>query len=214
MDEQRAAAVLDILEAEYPQARPELDFRSPFELLVATILAAQCTDRQVNLVTPRLFEKYPDARALAAATPEEVHPYVKSCGFVKKAENIVMAARKIMADFGGEVPADIEAMQTLPGVGRKTANVVYATAFGGDAIAVDTHVFRVSNRLGLACAKDVLATEKQLMEAIPKEKWSRAHLWLIFHGRRVCHARKPDCKGCALSEHCQYHINSQNSMEE
>lgn len=196
--------ILAVLQSLYPDAGPELNFTNPYETLVATILSAQCTDRQVNSVTPRLFADFPDVKALAESTPEEVYPYVRSCGFKKKAENIVMSARKIMTDFGGQIPGDLDALQTLPGVGRKTANVVYANAFGGDAIAVDTHVFRVSNRLGLVTAKDVLSAEKQLMEVIPRKQWSKAHHWLILHGRRVCMARKPKCGECPLEGLCRY----------
>ena len=167
------------------------------------MLSAQCTDKQVNRVTPVLFEKYPDVSSMAAASVSDVYPMVKSCGFKSKADHIVAACQKIQADFGGEVPRTMEELTSLPGVGRKTANVVLATAFHIPAIAVDTHVFRVSNRLGLCEAEDVLKTEMQLRQAIPMEDWCDAHHWLIFHGRRVCHARNPDCAHCSLAALCK-----------
>ena len=189
----------------YPDAKPALHFANPFQLLVAVILSAQCTDVKVNMVTPALFAAYPDAAALAKAEPEEIEPYIKTCGlFHNKAKNLVLMARELVARFGGEVPADHDALESLPGVGRKTANVVMSCAFGEDAIAVDTHVFRVTNRLGLADAPDVLKTEHQLMQAVPKDQWSRAHHWLIYHGRRVCAARKPACETCTLRAWCDY----------
>lgn len=189
----------------YPEAGPELNFSNPYETLVATMLSAQCTDRQVNKVTEKLFPLYPDVQSMAALTAAELYPHVKSCGFKSKATNITAACRIIMDEYGGKVPGTMEALTSLPGVGRKTANVVLANAFGVPTIAVDTHVFRVSNRLGLAHAKDVLHTEEQLMEAIPRDMWSTAHHWLIFHGRRVCHARKPACAECTLSKLCEYY---------
>ena len=201
----RISNILSELERLYPDARPALHFQNPYQLLVAVILSAQCTDVKVNMVTPALFDAYPDAAALAAAEPEDVEPYIKTCGIYRnKARNLVMTARALVSLYGGEVPADHEKLTELPGVGRKTANVVMSCAFGADAIAVDTHVFRVSNRLGLADAGDVLKTEQQLMENIPKNKWSLAHHWIIFHGRRVCAARKPDCENCTLRAWCEY----------
>ena len=197
-------AILEGLRALYPDAGPELHFRNPYETLVAVMLSAQCTDKQVNKVTPALFERYPTVRDMAAASVEDVYPMVKSCGFKTKAANIVSACRLIMQNHGGEVPGTMEALTALPGVGRKTANVVLANAFGVPTIAVDTHVFRVSNRLGLADAPDVLKTEHQLMQNIPQSQWSRAHHWLIYHGRRVCAARKPACESCTLRAWCEY----------
>jgi endonuclease-3 len=189
----------------YPDARPELHFSNPYETLIATILSAQCTDVKVNQVTPALFRAYPDAAAMAKATPEQVEPYIRLCGlYHNKAKHIVAACRALVAQHGGRVPGDMQALQSLPGVGRKTANVVMANAFGAAAIAVDTHVFRVSNRLGLAQAKDVLRTERQLMETIPKADWSAAHHWLIYHGRRVCKAIRPACDACTLRALCPY----------
>lgn len=197
--------ILTELERLYPDAKPALHFANPYQLLVAVILSAQCTDVKVNAVTPALFEAYPDAHALAAADPLDVEGYIRTCGlYHNKAKNLVATANTLVELYGGQVPADHEKLTQLPGVGRKTANVVMSCAFGADAIAVDTHVFRVSNRLGLADANDVLKTEQQLMQSIPKNKWSLAHHWIIFHGRRVCSARKPDCAACTLSPWCEY----------
>ena len=197
--------ILAELELLYPDAKPALHFQNPYQLLVAVILSAQCTDVKVNAVTPALFAAYPDAHALAKADPLDVEGYIRTCGlYHNKARNLVATANALVNQYGGEVPADHEKLTQLPGVGRKTANVVMSCAFGADAIAVDTHVFRVSNRLGLADANDVLKTEQQLMQNIPKNKWSLAHHWIIFHGRRVCSARKPDCERCTLSAWCEY----------
>lgn len=196
--------ILAELERLYPDAVPELHFSNPYQTLVATMLSAQSTDRQVNKVTPAVFRDFPTVQAMAETTPEILYPYVRSCGFASKATNIVHAARKIMAEYDGQVPDTLEALTSLPGVGRKTANVVLANAFGIPAMAVDTHVFRVSNRLGLAQANNVEKTEQQLMEAIPKKDWIRAHHWLIYHGRRVCHARNPKCDTCTLSALCPW----------
>jgi endonuclease-3 len=198
-------AILAELNRLYPQPRPELNFSNPYETLVATILSAQCTDKQVNKVTPTVFASYSDATAMAAATPEELYPLVKSCGFKSKSANIVMACRELVIHHGGQVPNTLEELTKLPGVGRKTANVVLANAFNIPAIAVDTHVFRVSNRLGLVTAKTVEETERQLQKAIPKQDWRDAHHWLIFHGRRVCHAQRPDCERCTLNSMCGYY---------
>ena len=196
-------AVLEELRNLYPDAKPELNFRDPYETLVAVMLSAQCTDKQVNKVTPALFERFPTVESMAAASVDDVYPMVKSCGFKTKASNIVEACRLIMQLHGGEVPGDMKALTALPGVGQKTANVVLANAFGVPTIAVDTHVFRVSNRIGLADAKNVEETERQLQKAIPKKDWVAAHHWLIFHGRRVCHARNPACEACTLQPMCK-----------
>lgn len=203
MEEQQRTEILRRLRELYPDAKPALHFANAYQLLVAVILSAQCTDVKVNKVTPALFERFPNAAAMAAVESSEVEPYIQSCGIYRnKARSLVLTARALCERFGGEVPADFEALQTLPGVGRKTANVVMACAFGADAIAVDTHVFRVSNRLGLAQADDVLETEMQLRRAIPQKDWSSAHHWLIYHGRQVCDARRPQCAGCALRDVC------------
>ena len=196
--------ILRVLQETYPEAKAELHFSNPYEMLVSTMLSAQCTDKQVNKVTPAVFRDFPNPRAMAATTAEVLYPYIKSCGFKTKAANIVAACQIITEKYNGEVPADMDALTSLPGVGRKTANVVLSNAFHIPAIAVDTHVFRVSNRLGLAHANDVLETEKQLMQVIPREDWIKAHHWLIFHGRRVCDARRPACGRCTLAPLCEY----------
>jgi len=205
---QRLNGALAALEAAYPEAKPQLEFANPFELLVATMLSAQCTDKRVNQVTRELFPVYGTPEKMAAATVEEIIPYIHSCGFFNaKAKNLVAAARIIMDEHGGQVPRDRDVLTTLPGVGRKTANVVVSNAFGVQAIAVDTHVFRVSNRIGLASAKDVEETERQLMKNIPEARWSEAHHWLIYHGRQVCSARKPKCGECTLREYCKEYLS-------
>ena len=197
--------ILTQLEALYPDAVPALKFRSPYELLVAVILSAQCTDERVNQVTEKLFEEHNTPQKMLLLSQEELEKYIYSCGFYhNKAAHILSASRDILEKFGGEVPSTLEELRTLAGVGRKTANVVYAVAFGGDAIAVDTHVFRVSNRLGLAEGSTPEKVEEGLCKVIPKEKWSRAHHWLIYHGRRVCHSQRPDCEHCTLAHLCKY----------
>ncbi|MGN0815110.1 MAG: endonuclease III [Candidatus Coproplasma sp.] len=200
--------VLEELARLYPDARPALVYSTPYELLVAVILSAQCTDERVNKVTAKLFEKHNTPRTMLELTQEELEKYIYSCGFYRnKAAHILSASRDIMEKFSGEVPSSHEQLKSLAGVGQKTANVVYSVAFGGDAIAVDTHVFRVSNRLGLAHASTPEKTEEQLKLAIPQEDWSKAHHWLIFHGRRVCRSQRPDCENCTLKEHCEYFNN-------
>ena len=197
--------ILTQLEALYPDAVPALKFRSPYELLVAVILSAQCTDERVNQVTEKLFQEHNTPQKMLLLSQEELEKYIYSCGFYhNKAAHILSASRDILEKFGGEVPSTLEELRTLAGVGRKTANVVYAVAFGGDAIAVDTHVFRVSNRLGLAEGSTPEKVEEGLCRIIPKEKWSRAHHWLIYHGRRVCHSQRPDCEHCTLAHLCKY----------
>ncbi|OPG15260.1 endonuclease III [Ferroacidibacillus organovorans] len=196
--------ILRTLEDLYPDAHCELDHRNPYELLIATILSAQCTDKRVNMITPELFEHYPTPGAMAKASLEDVERLIAQCGLYKmKAKNIVETSRRISDEHGGEVPNTMETLVALPGVGRKTANVVLSNAFGVPAIAVDTHVQRVSNRLGLADSDDVLETEQQLMRRIPKAQWTQAHHWLIFHGRRVCNARQPQCSRCELAVSCR-----------
>lgn len=198
---------LRILREEYPDAKPALHFRSPFELLVATMLSAQCTDKQVNKVTDVLFQKYNTAQAFASIDYETLEPYIHSCGFFRtKGQNILAMSRILCERYGGEVPRTREELTALPGVGRKTANVVLSNAFGTPAIAVDTHVFRVSNRIGLAEANDVEKTEQQLMKNIPEEDWSAAHHWLIYHGRLVCSAQRPKCGECVLREVCDFAV--------
>ncbi|MDR0840509.1 MAG: endonuclease III [Christensenellaceae bacterium] len=200
----RIAGALTALSAAYPDAAPQLDFTSPFELLAATILSAQCTDKQVNKVTAALFPLYGTPQKMAAATQAELEPYIKGCGLFKtKGKNLIATAKILVSEYGGEVPRERDTLTKLPGVGRKTANVVISNAFGTPAIAVDTHVFRVANRMGLADAKDVLHTEQQLMQNIPEAQWSIAHHWLIFHGRRVCSARNPKCEACTVRAYCK-----------
>ena len=205
MNKETKKRILDKLEEMYPEAKAELVFSNPYEMLVATMLSAQCTDKQVNKVTPAVFERWPDANAMAEARVEELFPMVKSCGFKSKAGNIIAACRIIKEQHGGQVPDTMEALTALPGVGRKTANVVMFNAFGIPAFAVDTHVFRVSNRLGLCKADTVEETERQMTKLIPKENWGRAHHWLIWHGRKLCKAQRPLCEECELSELCKYH---------
>ncbi len=197
--------VLQRLAAEYPNAKPALVFSSPFELLIATMLSAQCTDKQVNRCTERLFPVANTPAQFAAMTEETLEPYIKSCGFYRtKGKHILETSMLLMTNYGGEIPQDRDELTKLPGVGRKTANVVVSNAFGIPAIAVDTHVFRVSNRIGLASAKTVEETERQLMAAIPEKDWGSAHHWLIYHGRQVCAAQRPKCELCALQDICQY----------
>ena len=195
--------ILQELERLYPDAKPALHFANPYQLLVAVILSAQCTDVKVNMVTPALFAAYPDAQALSKADPLDVEPLIKTCGlYHNKAKNLVATARALVERYGGEVPADHDALESLPGVGRKTANVVTSIAFHRPAIAVDTHVFRVSNRLKLATGETPLEVEKGLQRAIPKDQWSAAHHWLIWHGRKICKARRPLCDECPLKDFC------------
>ena len=184
--------ILDILEETYPEAECALKHVNTYQLIVAVVLSAQTTDKAVNLVTPALFEKYPTPYELAEAEPEEVAEYIKRIGMYKtKSKNIVGLAKALVENYGGEVPDNYDALVALPGVGRKTANVVLSVGFGHQRIAVDTHVFRVANRIGLTAEKDVLKTELSLKERIPEERWSRTHHSLIFHGRQCCDARKP-----------------------
>ena len=210
LEKDKIKEVLDILEETYPEAECALQHQNVFQLIVAVALSAQTTDKSVNVVTPALFERYPDADALAAADVEEVSEYIKRIGMYKtKARNIVGMAQKLVSDYDGQVPEDYDALVSLPGVGRKTANVVLSVGFGHQRIAVDTHVFRVANRIGLVHEKDVLKTELSLMERIPEERWSRTHHSLIYHGRQCCDARKPKCDDCPINTLCEY-INGEN----
>ena len=194
----------------YPDARPALHYATPYELLVAVILSAQCTDERVNKVSAELFKKYNSPRTMLELSQPELEKYIFSCGFYhNKAAHILSASRDIVEKFGGEVPSNFNELKSLAGVGQKTANVVWSVAFGGDAIAVDTHVFRVSNRLGLACANTPFKVEEQLKEVIPKSDWSKAHHWLIYHGRRVCHSQRPDCQNCTLKDNCKFYNDNE-----
>lgn len=204
MNKTEKLTILAKLEEMYPDAKAELVFCNPYQMLVATMLSAQCTDKQVNKVTPAVFSCWPDANAMADAQVEELFPLVKSCGFKSKAGNIIAACRIIKEKHGGQVPDTMEELTALPGVGRKTANVVLSNAFGIPAFAVDTHVFRVSNRLGLCKADTVEETEKKMTNLIPKEKWGNAHHWLIWHGRKLCKAQRPLCGECPLNGLCPY----------
>ena len=206
MTKKNIKEVIDILERPYPDAQAELDFKSPFELLIAVILSAQCTDVRVNQVTKVLFEKAGDAFALSKLPLEEIEAIIKPCGLYKtKAKNIKTTATMLVDNYEGNVPSQHEALTKLPGVGRKTANVVVSNAFDTPAIAVDTHVFRVSNRIGLANAKTVEETEVQLMKGIDRAMWTKAHHMIIFHGRRVCKARSPLCGICDVKAYCKYY---------
>ncbi len=205
MDKQKAALIAQKLEKLYPDAKPALKFRNNFELLIAVMLSAQCTDKRVNEVTEKLFKEYGTPEAMLTLTEEELGKKIFSCGLYRsKAEHILSACRDIVNKYDGKVPGTIEDLRTLAGVGRKTANVVYSVGMGGDAIAVDTHVFRVSNRTGLAKGKTPEQVEKGLMEILDKSIWSKAHYLLIYHGRNVCHSRKPDCASCAIYSMCEY----------
>ncbi|MBB6214617.1 endonuclease-3 [Anaerosolibacter carboniphilus] len=201
--------ILDILDTTYPDAHCELNHENPFQLLIATILSAQTTDKKVNQVTPGLFEKYKTPRDFLMMTQEELEQEIKEIGLYRsKAKNILSTCRMLVEQYDSQVPNTMEELIKLPGVGRKTANVVLSNAFGVPAIAVDTHVFRVSNRIGLADAGNVEETEQQLMKNIPKDQWSKAHHTLIFHGRRTCDARKPKCETCPLLSHCNYYVKN------
>ena len=190
-----------------PDARTELNYRNPYELLVAVILSAQCTDKRINQVTPALFERFPDAGSLAASSPEEVFTYIRSVSYPNnKAKHLVGMAQKLVDDFDGVVPQSVADLQQLPGVGRKTANVIASVVYNAPAIAVDTHVFRVANRIGLTDnAKTPLAVEKQLMDYLPKDTLAIAHHWLILHGRYICVARRPKCEECPITWMCRYY---------
>ncbi|WP_425475006.1 endonuclease III [Anaeromonas frigoriresistens] len=200
--------VLEILKELYPNAESELDFTNPFELLIATILSAQSTDKRVNSVTKGLFKEYKSPKDFLSLKQGELEEKIKSIGFYRnKSKNILNTCRILVEEYNSEVPKTREELIKLPGVGRKTANVVISNAFGMDAIAVDTHVFRVSNRIGIANSDNVKDTEIDLMKNIEKKLWSDAHHWLIFHGRRICKARKPKCEECPLTDYCLYYKN-------
>lgn len=197
--------ILSALDHAYPNAHCELNHKNPFQLLVATVLSAQATDKKVNQVTQKLFSMYRTPEDFLQLTQEQLEQAIKEIGLYRnKAKNILAMCRELKERFNGEVPSDMESLTSLPGVGRKTANVVLSNAFGIPAIAVDTHVFRVSNRIGLADAENVEDTERQLMANIPRDMWSKAHHLLIWHGRRVCSARKPKCESCPVRQFCRY----------
>lgn len=204
---ERYKKVIAWFEKHMPVAESELHYNNPFELVIAVCLSAQCTDKRVNMVTPRLFHDFPTPEALASTSSEVIFEYIRSVSYPNnKAKNLVAMAQKLLADFGGEVPQDIDQLQTLPGVGRKTANVVATVAFNANAMPVDTHVFRVSNRIGLTSnSKTPLATEKELVRNIPANLLGKAHHWILLHGRYVCMARKPLCNQCGLTEWCEFY---------
>jgi len=199
----RYADIIGWFEENMPVAETELHFKDPYQLLVAVMLSAQCTDKRVNMVTPALFEAFPTVQDMAAASFDDVFPYIKSVSYPNsKTQHLIDAAKMLVNDFGAVVPDDVDQLQKLPGVGRKTANVVTSVMFGNPVIAVDTHVFRVSRRLGLSKGTTPLAVEKDLTANIPAEKRPKAHHWLILHGRYVCKAIKPLCGQCGLAQFC------------
>lgn len=200
--------LIEYFEKNMPIAESELNFENPYQLIVAVILSAQCTDKRVNMTTPALFERYPDVEALSKATVEDIYELIKSISYPNnKSKNLLGMAKVLMSDFNGVVPDDVDKLQTLPGVGRKTANVVASVAFNKPAMAVDTHVFRVSARIGLTKnAKNPLETEKQLVKYIPESVIPKAHHWLILHGRYVCKARKPECEKCGINTICEHFL--------
>ncbi len=210
---ERYRNVLDWFEQNNPLPETELIYTDPYELIVAVILSAQCTDVRVNMITPAFYKRFPDAESLAAARVEDVYELIKSCSYPNnKARNLLGMARALINDFNGIVPSDIDELQRLPGVGRKTANVVASVVFKKPAMAVDTHVFRVSDRIGLTRnSKTPLETERQLVKHIPEEKIHHAHHWLILHGRYICQARKPKCDDCGIRPFCRHYSNLQRS---
>lgn len=208
-------AVTEYFTKAMPDAETELKFGNPFQLLVAVRLSAQCTDKRINMITPALFEHFPDAETMSKASFEDVLKYTKSISYPNsKTRDIIAAAKKIVDDFNNELPKTVEELETLPGVGRKTANVVASVLYGAEVMPVDTHVFRVAARIGLTQnAKNPLQAEKQLEEGFDKNVIGRAHHWLILHGRYVCTARNPKCKKCGLTEICHYHLNAQQPQQ-
>ena len=212
----RTKEILEILKEDYPDAKCELNHESPFQLLVATILSAQTTDKKVNEVTETLFRDYPDLDAFLNLSVEELEERIKQIGLYRsKAKNLIMMCNQLKEKFNGEVPKTMEEITSLAGAGRKTANVVLSNAFGVPSIAVDTHVFRVSNRLGMADSDNVLEVEKQLQKELPKKEWSLTHHLLIFHGRKCCIARNPKCEICNLTKYCKYYkeVNKKNKKK-
>lgn len=213
---ERYTRAIEWFSNEMPSPKTELSFDSPFHLLIAVILSAQCTDKRVNMVTPALFERYPDASSLATASEEDLKPYISSISYPNnKARSLIGMARKLVEDFGGEVPSSIDDLLTIPGVGRKTANVILSVVFNQAAMAVDTHVFRVSHRLGLVSdnCTTPLAVEKALMENLDPEIVPRAHHWLILHGRYICKSRRPDCFNCGLTSVCKFYNSKESKVE-
>lgn len=213
---QRFKVVISWFEQNMPVAETELHYVSPYELMVAVILSAQCTDKRVNIITPPFFQRFPTILSLSEANHEEVFKLISSCSYPNnKTKHLIGMAQMVMTDFEGEIPGDVATLQKLPGVGRKTANVIASVAFNIPALAVDTHVHRVSQRIGLTHrAKTPLETEMQLLKYIPRDKLTIAHHWLILHGRYICVARKPKCSECGLSPYCRYYAKLQKSEKE
>ena len=206
MSYEKINKILDDLDSLYPNAKAGLDFTTPFELLIATILSAQCTDVRVNKVTAVLFKEHNTPKAILGLGVDGLTKYIKSCGLYKtKSKNIINTCNVLYHDYDSKVPDTIEELMKLPGVGRKTANVVVSNAFGTPAIAVDTHVFRVTNRIGIVNEKDVLSTEIALMKVIPKDRWSKSHHLFIWHGRNLCKAINPKCEECILNDRCKFY---------
>lgn len=212
---ERYSGVIEWFRQNMPVAETELHYQTPFQLLVAVILSAQCTDKRINMVTPALFEAYPTPEAMAGATAEEIYEYIKSVTFPNnKAKSLVGMANALVELHGGEVPSDMDALVKIPGVGRKTANVILSVVFDKAAIAVDTHVYRVSNRIGLTDGSpNPLATERTLVKHIPSELLGKAHHWILLHGRYVCTARRPKCMECGLRPYCKYYGRSQKEKK-
>lgn len=213
LKQDRFKAFVEYFSTHQPDAQTELQYNNPYQLLVAVILSAQCTDKRINQITPALFEKYPDAFTLAKASPEEVFEYIRSVSYPNnKSKHLVGMAKLLVEKFNGEVPSSMDDLQTLPGVGRKTANVITSIVFEAPALAVDTHVFRVANRLGLTRnATTPLAVEKQLIKYLPQDTIRHAHHWLILHGRYICQARRPKCEICPISWFCKYYEYQQTA---
>ncbi len=204
MNKNLASEILDLLEITFPDAKPELNFTTNYELLIAVILSAQCTDKRVNIVTKELFKEYNTPQKMITLSQEELGLKIKSCGlYNSKAKHILSASKDIICRFNGQVPSDFKDLKSLAGVGQKTANVVFSVAFGGQAIAVDTHVFRVSKRIGFSNGKTPLAVEEDLKKYLPKQRWGKAHHLLIFLGRKICSSRKPNCMACPIREKCK-----------
>ena len=204
--EERYKGIVDWFSKNMPVAESELHYKNPYQLLIAVILSAQCTDKRVNQITPALFEAFPTPEVLAVSTPEVVFEYIRSVSYPNnKSKHLVGMAQKLVSEFNSEVPSDVDELQKLPGVGRKTANVIASVVYNKPAMAVDTHVFRVSNRIGLTNnSKTPLETEKELVKHIPEHLIPKAHHWLILHGRYVCLARKPKCGECGIKQWCKY----------
>lgn len=214
-EKERAALCVNALKKEYPEALCSLEAETPFRLLVATRLSAQCTDARVNLVTPALFEKYPDSAAMSHADVKDVEELIHSCGFFRaKAKDIVEAAKKIEADFSGEVPGTMEELLTLPGVGRKTANLILGDVFKKPAVVADTHLIRITNLLGFVSSKDPLKVEMRMREVLPPQESGDFCHRIVLHGRAVCVARRPDCPSCCLNEWCRYAEKERGKKDE